>query len=66
VEGDIAEKEAEKEELLNAKSKIDASVQDIARERDAAQAKLDEIVAKLAEVTRQIAKQKNAIIEGLT
>ena len=65
VEREIADKEAEKAELLKDKEKIDATVLDITRERDEAQAHLDEVLDQIAEVTNQIEAQKNAIIEGL-
>ncbi len=65
VEKEIAAKEAEKAELLKDKAKIDATVADIAKVRDEAQANLDAILAKIADVTNQINAQKNAIIEGL-
>ena len=65
VEKEIAAKEAEKTELLKDKAKIDATVADITKVRDEAQANLDAILAQIADVTNQIDKQKNAIIEGL-
>ncbi|MBR3762804.1 MAG: chromosome segregation protein SMC [Lachnospiraceae bacterium] len=65
VEKEIADKEAEKAELLKDKEKIDATVLDITRVRDEAQAHLDEVLDKITEVTNQIEAQKNAIIEGL-
>ncbi len=65
VEKEIAAKEAEKAELLKDKAKIDATVADIAKVRDEAQANLDAILAQIADVTNQIEAQKNAIIEGL-
>ena len=65
VEAEIAEKEAEKAELLKDKAKIDATVQDIVRERDEVQANLDAIIEQIADITSQIDRQKNAIIEGL-
>ncbi len=65
VEKEIAEKEAEKAELLKDKAKIDATVQDITKVRDEAQAHLDEVLDRITEVTGQIEAQKNAIIEGL-
>ncbi len=65
VEQEIALKEAEKAELLADKAKIDATVADIAKVRDEAQANLDAILDKIAEVTASIETQKNAIIEGL-
>lgn len=65
VEGEIAEKEAERAELLKDKAKIDATVEDITRVRDEAQAKLDAVLEQIAQVTREIEAQKNAIIEGL-
>ena len=65
VEKEIAAKEAEKAELLKDKAKIDATVADITKVRDEAQANLDAILAQIADVTNQIEAQKNAIIEGL-
>ena len=65
VEKEIAAKEAEKAELLKDKAKIDATVADITKVRDEAQANLDAILAQIADVTNQIDAQKNAIIEGL-
>ncbi len=65
VEKEIAAKEAEKAELLKDKDKIDATVADITKVRDEAQANLDAILAQIADVTSQIEAQKNAIIEGL-
>ena len=65
VEKEIAAKEAEKAELLKDKAKIDATVADIVKVRDEAQANLDAILAKISDVTSQIDAQKNAIIEGL-
>ena len=65
VEKEIAAKEAEKQELLKDKAKIDATVADITKVRDEAQANLDAILDRIADVTNQINEQKNAIIEGL-
>ncbi|MBR4061267.1 MAG: chromosome segregation protein SMC [Lachnospiraceae bacterium] len=65
VEKEIAAKEAEKADLLKDKDKIDATVADITKVRDEAQANLDAILAQIADVTSQIEAQKNAIIEGL-
>ena len=65
VEKEIAAKEEEKAELLKDKAKIDATVADITKVRDEAQANLDAILAQIADVTNQIDAQKNAIIEGL-
>ena len=65
VEKEIAEREAEKAELLKDKAKIDATVLDITGVRDEAQAKLDAIIEQIDDITNQIDKQKNAIIEGL-
>ena len=65
VEKEITAKEAERAELLKDKAKIDATVADIAKVRDEAQANLDAILDKISDVTNQIDAQKNAIIEGL-
>ena len=65
VEKEIAAKEAEKAELLKDKAKIDATVADITKVRDEAQANLDAILDKISDVTNQIDAQKNAIIERL-
>ncbi len=65
VEREIAEKESEKAELLKEKEKIDATVLDITKVRDEAQANLDAVLNRITEVTEQIEFQKNLIIEGL-
>ena len=65
VEQEIALKEAEKAELLADKAKIDATVADIAKVRDEAQANLEAILDKIASVTSEIEATKNRIIEGL-
>ncbi len=65
VEAEIAAKEAERAELLKDKAKIDATVEDISRVRDQAQANLDAVLDEITRVTEQIDAQKNAIIEYL-
>ncbi len=65
VEKEISEKELEKAELLKDKEKIDATVLDITKVRDEAQANLDAVLNRITEVTEQIEIQKNLIIDGL-
>jgi len=65
IEEEIAAKEAEKAELLKDKSKIDATVEDITKVRDEAQARLDAVLQEITDVTAQIDTQKNLIIEYL-
>ncbi len=65
VEAEITAKEAERAGLLKDKSKIDATVADITKVRDEAQAKLDAVIEEITEVTGCIDAQKNLIIEYL-
>ncbi len=65
VERSVAEKGAERAELLKDKAKLDASIEDITKVRDEAQAKLDQILEQIAQVTARIEEHKNAIISGL-
>ena len=65
IEAEIAAKEAEKAGLLEDKSKIDATMDDITRVRNEAQAKLDAVLEEMALVSDKINEQKNLIIEYL-